>query len=74
MGKVALGNSIILIKRDPQIALCQVEIAFSEQLGQKWKKREGAITFYCPELSLTLVQVHILTSKYSSKSPWDSLC
>lgn len=35
MGKVALDNSIILIKKDPQIALCQVELAFSEQLGQK---------------------------------------
>ena len=62
MGKVGLGNSIILIKRDPQIALCQVEIAVSEQLGQKWKKREGAITFYRPQLSLILAQVNILTS------------
>ena len=45
MGEVALGNYIILLKRDPQIALCQMETPFSEQLGQKVGEREGAIKF-----------------------------
>lgn len=54
MGEVALGNCIILLKRDPQIALCQMETAFSEQLGQKVGEREGVIKFQYPQLSLTL--------------------
>lgn len=50
--KVALRNSIIFIQRDPQIALCLTAPAFSEQLSQKAREKDGPITLGGPQLAL----------------------
>lgn len=76
LGDVALRNSIIFIKRDPQVALCQMASAFSEQLSQKARERDVPVKLGCPQLLLEeselLSSSCSLTYEDSSEYPWGS--
>lgn len=73
-----LRKSIILIHRDPQIALCQMETVLVNSWVRKQEEEMGPPNFWCPPLSLeeadSLVEVHILTHKDFYECPWDFPC